>query len=364
MYIKDIHLVNFRNYKDQYIELCKNVNVFFGDNAQGKTNIIECLYLCSIGKSYRTTSDKELINWESEDAYVEVRVVRKPIDKRIQMKIFKQGNKGVNINSIKVSKLSELIGVLNVTIFSPEDLKIIKESPSFRRKFLDIEISKINRKYFYHLTQYKKVLSERNAVLKKIKNIDLLDVYDLQLSKIGAYIINKRLEYIEMLNDKGQKIHNEITDNKENIKFSYFSDVKASDNDTENIRKELYSLLEKSRDKDIQYKNTSIGPHRDDFIVQINGINARIYGSQGQQRTAVLTLKFASLKIIKEVTEEYPVLLLDDVLSELDVTRQKYILNSIHDVQTIITCTGINSIQKYVNIKNCYIFNVCNGKIV
>ncbi|SHJ84729.1 DNA replication and repair protein RecF [Hathewaya proteolytica DSM 3090] len=364
MYIKDMNLINFRNYKNQYISLNKYVNVFVGDNAQGKTNIIEAIYMCSIGKSYRTSSDKELINWEAQEAYVDLKVIKHPIDKRIQLKIFKQGIKGVNINSIKVNKLSELIGVLNVIIFSPEDLKIIKESPSYRRRFLDIEISKIDGKYFYNLGQFKKVLSERNMVLKKIKDKELLDVYDTQLSEIGAYIVKKRIEYIDLINKMSQEIHGEITENREQIHFEYVTNIfKINENDENIIRDKMYKALVKNRVKDIEYRITSVGPHRDDFDIEINNVNTRVYGSQGQQRTAVLTLKFSSLKIIKSLTGEYPVLLLDDVLSELDVTRQKYILNSINDVQTIITCTGINSIREYVNLNNCAIFNVSSGNI-
>lgn len=363
MYIKDIHLVNFRNYENQYIKLCRGVNVFSGDNAQGKTNILEAIYFCSLGKSHRTNSDKELIKWACEEAYIDIRVDRKPLDKKIQLKIFKQGKKGVNINSIKITKLSDLIGILNIVIFSPEDLKIVKESPSYRRKFLDIELCKLSKKYFYNLSLYKKVLCERNAAMKNLKSLDILDVYDTQLSNTGAMIIQSRLEYIKRLNLKANEIHNEITFNKESIQFKYLTNIKNLDGDIENIKQELYNLLIKNRSRDLEHRNTSVGPHRDDFSIEINNIDTRIYGSQGQQRTSVLTLKFASLGIIKDITGEYPVLLLDDVLSELDINRQKYILKSIKDVQTVITCTGINSIEKYADLNNCSIFKVLNGVV-
>lgn len=359
MYIKDIQLVNFRNYENQYIKFCDGINVFVGDNAKGKTNILEAIYYCSLGKSHRTNSDKDLIKWGCEEAYINVYVQKKPLDKKIELKIFKQGKKGVNINSIRITKLSNLMGVLNTVIFSPEDLKIVKDSPSYRRKFLDIELCKLSKRYFYHLSQYKKILGERNAAMKKIRDLSILDIYDIQLSNIGAKIIKSRLDYIEKLNKKGSTVHREITCDKENIKFQYITPIK----NTEDIQNELYVLLVKNRNKDIDHRNTSVGPHRDDFSIEINGVDTRIYGSQGQQRTSVLTIKFASLYIIKELTGEFPVLLLDDVLSELDINRQRYILSSLNEVQTIITCTGINEIEKYTNLERCRIFHVLEGMV-
>ncbi|WP_142413718.1 DNA replication/repair protein RecF [Hathewaya massiliensis] len=359
MYIRDIHLVNFRNYENQYINPCKRVNVFVGDNAQGKTNVIESIYYCSVGKSHRTNKDKDLISWGREESYISIYIEKERLDKKIELKIFKQGKKGVNINSVKIGKLSEFVGILNAVIFSPEDLKVIKDSPSFRRRFLDIELCKLSKKYFFYLSQYKKVLNERNATMKKIKDLELLNVFDIQLSKIGAEIIKHRLKYIDKLNIRGNVIHSEITSNKENICFKYLTSVKES----KDIEEELYSLLVKNRQKDIEYKNTSIGPHRDDFSIEINGVDTRVYGSQGQQRTSILTIKFASLEIIKELTGEYPVLLLDDVLSELDENRQRYILKSLSNVQTFITCTGINEVEKYIDSSNCKIFDVTEGSV-
>ncbi|MCH3965482.1 MAG: DNA replication/repair protein RecF [Clostridium sp.] len=360
MYIKYLQLINFRNYRELNIELNQNMNIFIGDNAQGKTNILESIYYFSIGKSFRTNKDKELINWNGKEAYIKSYIVRNGLNKKIEIKIFKEGKKGININSIKVNKLSDLMGIFNVVMFSPEDLKIVKESPVFRRKFLDMELCKLSRKYYFNLIQYNKVLNERNALLKKLNYNDksILDIYDEQLSKYGEVIIAFRNKYISELNQKGKIIHFDITSGIEKIEFKYMTSVI----DLSHIRKNLLCDLVKNRENDIEKRNTSSGPHRDDFNISINGVDVRNYGSQGQQRTSVLTIKFASLEIIKDKTGEYPVLLLDDVLSELDKSRQKYILSSIKKFQTFITCTGINDIKNYIKKEN-QLFKVRNGGI-
>ncbi|MFL0197909.1 DNA replication/repair protein RecF [Clostridium sp. WILCCON 0269] len=361
MYIKYLKLINFRNYKELDIEFDKNINIFIGDNAQGKTNILESMYYCSIGKSPRTNKDKELINWDNKEAYIKVHILKKSLNKKIEIKIFKEGKKGININSIKISKLSELMGVFNVVMFSPEDLKIVKESPAFRRKFLDIELCKFSKRYYYSLVQYNKVLSQRNALLRnwnKSNNVDILQIYDKQLSQYGSIIIILRNKYIKKLNGKGKVIHSDITSGVENIEFKYMTCLTNFDRIEDNMLK----VLELNRKQDIYKGNTLYGPHRDDFIVNINGINVRNFGSQGQQRTSILTIKFASLEIIKEITGEYPVLLLDDVLSELDKNRQKYILNSINKIQTFITCTGVDDIRKNI-VGEAQLFVVKKGKV-
>lgn len=360
MYIKYLNLLNFRNYDELSIELNKNINIIIGDNAQGKTNILESIYYCSIGKSHRTNKDKELIQWNKEQAYIRAYVSKERIDKKIEIKLLKEGKKAININTIKINKISELMGNLNVVMFSPEDLKIIKDSPSFRRKFLDIELCKINSNYYYNLVQYNKVLEERNALIKRYydSNSKIIDVYDEQLSNYGSYIIKCREDYIDKLNQKGKIIHNDITSNTENINFKYITSIK----NTKDAKEEIKNLLLKNRKNDFERRITSIGPHRDDIYIDINGIDVRCYGSQGQQRTSILTIKFASVEIIKELIGEYPVLLLDDVLSELDEKRQKYILSSIINIQTVITGTGIQNIMKYIS-GNTKVFNIVSGKI-
>lgn len=357
MYIKSLQLLNYRNYKNLAIELGKNVNVFMGDNAQGKTNVLEAIYYCAFAKSHRTNKDKELINIEEDRAFVRLEVAKNRLDKRIDINILKDGKKAISINSIKVSKISELVGTFNVVMFSPEDLRIVKESPGVRRKFIDMEICQLNSKYYYNLVQYNKVLSERNIILKN-RNIDdsMLDVYDIQLAQYGKLIIKSRLDYIEKLNFYSDTIHKEITSGKEFIEFKYISTVKNLDM----IEESLLEQLKSSRRRDIEKRITSVGPHRDDFSILINGMDAKIFGSQGQQRTVVLSIKFSSLRIIKELTGEYPVLLLDDVLSELDFNRKGYVLRSIKEIQSIITCTGIEDLTTYLD-ENSRVFKVKDG---
>ena len=360
MFIKRLQMLNYRNYNVLDINLGPHVNVFMGDNAQGKTNILEGIYYCAFARSHRTSKDRELINWNADNALLSVMVGRERLDKRIDISILKDGKKAIQINKIKIKKIGELFGNFNVVMFSPEDLKIIKDSPGVRRKFIDMELCQLNPKYYYNLVQYNKVLNERNSILRN-KNInkDILDVYDMQLVEFGYNIIIDRLEYIKKLNKYSTKIHSDITSGKEKIEFKYISTIK----DLENIKENFYSLLEKNRSRDCERGITSIGPHRDDFTVLINDIDTKSYGSQGQQRTAVLTIKFSSLKIIKELTGEHPVLLLDDVLSELDFSRKRYILSTIGDIQTIITCTGIEDLYEYLDDKS-KVFKVKDGEIL
>lgn len=359
MYIKSLQLINYRNYEQFQIALGQHVNVFMGDNAQGKTNILEAMYYCGFAKSHRTTKDKDLISWDKEKAFVSLSIGKERLDKKIDITILKDGKKAIKINSIKINKIGELVGTFNVVMFSPEDLRIVKESPGFRRKFLDMELCQLNKKYYYNLVQYNKVLAERNTIIKN-KNLDLsmLDVYDSQLSQFGEYIIKARLKYIDKLNEHGKKVHEDITSGKEQIEFKYISTVKNLDS----IGNSMMSLLEQNRKRDVEKRITSIGPHRDDFNIFINSIDAKSFGSQGQQRTAVLTMKFASLRIIKDLTGEYPVLLLDDVLSELDFNRKRYILSSIQNIQTVITCTGIEDLTNYLD-DNSKVFKVREGFI-
>ena len=359
MYIKSLQLLNYRNYKNLAIELGQNVNVFMGDNAQGKTNVLEAIYYCAFAKSHRTNKDKELISVNEDRSFIRLEVAKNRLDKRIDINILKDGKKAISINSIKVSKISELVGTFNVVMFSPEDLRIVKESPGVRRKFIDMELCQLNSKYYYNLVQYNKVLVERNTILKQ-RNVDesMLDVYDMQLAQYGEFIINSRLNYMEKLNLYSENIHRDITSGKEEIEFKYMSTVK----NLENIEQSLIEQLKSYRRRDIEKRTTSVGPHRDDFTILLNNMDSKIYGSQGQQRTAVLTIKFASLRIIKELTGEFPVLLLDDVLSELDFNRKAYVLRSIQEIQSIITCTGIEDLTNYLDEKS-KVFKVKDGII-
>lgn len=360
MFIKNIMLINYRNYENLQIELSKNVNVFIGDNAQGKTNVLESIYYGAFAKSHRTSKDKELINWKSDKAYISLLVGKERLDKKIDINILRDGKKAIKVNSIKVNKIGELFGTFNVVMFSPEDLKVIKEAPSLRRRLLDMELSQINKKYYFNLVQYNKILNERNMLLKNRDfNSDVLEIYDIQLVDCADYIVSERLKYIEKINFYGNKIHNEITAGKEEIKFKYNPTVNNISDFKNSFLKKLKDNIFRDREKGL----TSIGPHRDDFNVFINDIDTKIFGSQGQQRTAILTMKFSSLKVIKEITGEYPVLLLDDVLSELDINRKKYVLSTLSGIQTIITCTGIEDLKNYLD-SNARIFNVSNGQIL
>lgn len=357
MYVKKLKLINYRNYENLEIDLGKHVNVFMGDNAQGKTNILEAIYYCGFAKSHRTSKDKELINWNGDISFISVSVAKDRLDKKIDINILKDGKKVIRVNSIKINKIGELFGTFNVVMFSPEDLKIIKDSPGVRRRFIDMELCQLDSKYYYNLVQYNKVMNERNIVLKnKNLDLDMLDIYDMQLANFGSYIIEKRLLYLKSLNKYSEDIHKEITSGKEIIEFKYNSTIK----NLNNIQDEFYETLIKNRKRDVDKGITSHGPHRDDFSVYINNVDTKSFGSQGQQRTAVLTMKFASLRIIKEITGEYPVLLLDDVLSELDFNRKRYILKSINDIQTIITCTGIEDLSDYLD-KDSKLFKVKEG---
>ena len=357
MYIKNLELNYFRNYENLNIEPVQGVNILTGDNAQGKTNILEAVFFCAYGRSHRTSRDKEMQMFDAPFTTVAVDVKREKNDKKIVLRFNREGRKFIEINGRKITRIPDLLGNLYVIMFSPEDLKIVKESPGIRRRFLDMEISALDKVYYHDLVHYNKVIQERNTLLK-MRSVDytVLDVYDEKAAQLGAKIIKQRIAYMNNLNEKAQPIHLEITAGKEEIKYVYECGIPLGDNIEMSLRK---SLLE-SRRRDLERGSTSVGPHRDDFSILINGSDARIFGSQGQQRTVILTLKFASLEIIKDLTGEYPVLLLDDVLSELDLSRQNFILSSIDGIQTIISMTGYENIEKRL-IEGARIFHIKQG---
>lgn len=353
MKIRNISLMNYRNYEQLNIELGKDVNVFQGENAQGKTNILESIYFAALGRSHRTNKQRDLIKWDEKAASVKIYIEKDRLDKTIMMNLLSDGRKSISVNKVKLTKIGDLLGILNVVMFSPEDLKIVKESPGVRRRFLDMEISQLDKKYYNSLVTYNKVLAERNALLKS-RRVDknVLDIYDIRLSHEADYIVRQRLNYIKLLNSYGQPIHHDISSQKEKIEFNYEC--------TYSLEKSLKEELFLRREMDIERGTTSRGIHRDDFSIKINGMDAKDFGSQGQQRTTVLTLKFASLDVIHKIKGEYPVLLLDDVLSELDLSRKKFILKSIENIQTVITSTGVENIEEYLT-GNYKLFNVKNG---
>lgn len=353
MWINKIKINNFRNYKKQEIELDKNINVFFGENAQGKTNIIEAIFLCSMGKSFRTQKDKELINLNSDNSIVEVEYIKS--DRNGKVKIELNNKKNVFLNSVKLKKLSELLGNINTVIFTPEDINILKGGPQNRRKFLDIMISQLRPNYIYILNLYLKTLEQRNKYLRQIreenKNEDLIEIWDEKLSDYAVKIYEYRNEFINKIKNKIKKIHSEITENKEEIELEYISDCKN--------KNDYLNILKNRRKLDIIKGFTTRGIHRDDFVIYINKKQINIYGSQGQHRTVVLSLKLSELNIIYDEIGEYPILLLDDFMSELDTKRRKCFLENINNTQVIITCT------EKINIENLkYLeYNVIDGNV-
>lgn len=357
MYIENLELKNFRNYENLNIEPVKGVNILTGDNAQGKTNILEAVFFCAYGRSHRTSRDREMQMFDAPFTTVSVDVVREQNDKKIVLRFNGEGRKFIEINGRKITRIPDLLGNLYVIMFSPEDLKIVKETPGIRRRFLDMEISALDKIYYHDLVSYNKVIQERNNLLK-MRSVDrtVLDVYDAKAAQYGARIIRQRMDYMKKLNDKARSIHLEITGGKEEIEYAYRCGIPL----TENLEESLVQALTENRRHDLERGTTSVGPHRDDFVILINGADARIFGSQGQQRTVILTLKFASLGIIRDLTGEYPVLLLDDVLSELDLSRQNFILSSIDGIQTIISMTGYENIEKRL-IEGARVFHIRQG---
>lgn len=353
MYIKKIILNNFRNYKKQEIELNKNINIFYGDNAQGKTNIIEAIYLSSIGKSFRTKRDIELVNIENTENNAIIEIEYEKIDRNGKIKLEINDKKNIYLNGIKIKKLSEILGNINIVLFSPDDINIFKGGPSKRRKFLDIMISQLRPAYIYNLNLYLKTLEQRNNYLKLIKyenkSVDLLDIWDEKLAEYAEKVYMYRKEFIEKIKEKILEIHKKITQDNEKIKIEYISECEE---------KEKYlKILKLNREKDISRGYTEKGIHKDDFIVYLNEKPLSIYGSQGQHRTVLLSFKISELNIIKDEIGEFPILLLDDFMSELDNKRRDSFLKNIKNIQVILTCT-----EKSKN-NNEKIFKVENGEV-
>lgn len=348
---------NFRNYEDLSISFDQGTNILYGDNAQGKTNVLEAVYLCGTTKSHRGSKDREMIRFDQEESHIRMRVNKDGVSHKIDMHLKKNKAKGIAIDGIAIRRAAELFGIVNLVAFSPEDLNIIKNGPSERRRFMDLELCQLNKVYLQELASYNKILNQRNKLLKDIAFHpgleDTLDVWDMQLVSYGKKIIALRKEFLEELGEIIKTIHSSLTGEKEEIQLLYEPDV---------CEEELEERLRLAREKDLRFHITSIGPHRDDFCVKINGIDIRKYGSQGQQRTAALSLKLSEIYLVEKVTKDHPVLLLDDVLSELDSSRQRYLLQSIHNIQTIITCTGLDElIENKFSIDQ--VFRVIEGKI-
>lgn len=337
MYIESLQLKNFRNYQSLDLRFDQGTNILYGDNAQGKTNILEAVYMCGTTKSHRGNKDKEVIRFQEEEAHICMKLTKKGLPYKLDMHLKKNRPKGVAINGIPIHKASDLFGVVNLVFFSPEDLNLIKNGPSERRKFLDLELSQLDKIYLSDLTHFQKTLDQRNKLLKDIVFkpglAETIDVWDQQLLIYGRRIISKRKEFIRQLNEIIQDIHQNLTGGDEKMELKYDANVWEDDYE---------ETLASSRERDLKLSTTSTGPHRDDLCVKINGFDIRKYGSQGQKRTAALSLKLSEIYMVKKIIRDEPVLLLDDVLSELDHNRQNYLLNSINQIQTLITCTGLD----------------------
>lgn len=354
MYIEKIRLQNFRNYENLEIDLNKNINIIYGENAQGKTNIIESIFLCAFGKSFRTSKEKEMIKFNEEKSLIEAFYQKKDRDGKIKIEL---GNKKqISLNGIKIKKLSELLGNINIVIFTPEDINILRDGPVKRRRFLDMMIGQLRPNYVYNLNMYTKTIEQRNNYLRQIKEEnkpeEMLEIWDEKLAEYGEKVYIYRKEFIEKIYNKINEIHGNITDNKETLKIEFISNC---DN------KEKYlKLLKERRKLDIIKGFTTKGIHRDDFVIYINGKEVNIYGSQGQNRTVVLSLKIAELNVIYEEIGEYPILLLDDFMSELDEVRRKNFLNNIKNTQVILTCTEKIDLPEI----EYNLYNIRKGEIV
>ncbi len=362
MIIKSLELADFRNYDNLKIDFSSGTNILYGDNAQGKTNILEAIYLSATTKSHKSAKDSEIIRFNNDEAHIRTLIEKDGIDTKIDMHLRKKGSKGIAIDQTRINKAADLLGILNVCFFSPEDLSIIKNGPAERRRFIDMELCQLDKFYIYNLNNYNKIINQRNKLLKNLsfnpELKDTLNIWDNQIISYGSKIIERREQFISQINSIINDIHKGLSGEREDLKIQYMPCVNIEDFEKE---------LNMSREKDIRLKMTTVGPHRDDISFIINdkqgrSIDIRKFGSQGQQRTAALSLKLTEIEIVKKITNDTPVLLLDDVLSELDSKRQNYLLNNIKNIQTIVTCTGLD---EFVNnrFEINKIFKVTEGSI-
>ena len=358
MIVESLSLKNYRNYENLNLNFSDGTNIFYGNNAQGKTNILEAVYMSGTTKSHRTSKDLELIRFTEEESHISTMVIKNGISHKIDIHLKNSKSKGVAIDGIPIKKASELFGMINFVFFSPEDLNIIKNGPSEKRRFMDIELCQLNKIYLSDLANYNKIINQRNKLLKDMFSrsdlADTLDIWDSQLCEYGYRIIEMREAFVERLNEIIFDIHHSLSGGKENLKIVYLKNCEKED---------LMEQLKLNREKDLKLKTTSVGPHRDDLGFYFDGMDVRKYGSQGQQRCAALSLKLSEIELVKSTTGDTPILLLDDVLSELDKNRQNYLLNHIHDIQAMITCTGLD---EFVNCRFSIdkIFKVTDGTVV
>ncbi len=367
MIVNKLIIKNYRNFKYAEAQLNDSLNIFIGDNGQGKTNLMESIYIASIGRTFRLNSENELINFFENKSSVEIHLIKNNYNIKIEILLEKNKKKLVFINGVKLDKTSEMIGVLNNVIFTPDDMKIIKGSPVERRKFVNIDISQIKPKYKYLLNKYKKVTTERNLILKnyytKYENKDIINIWNDYLVNIGTEISIYRNEYIKKLKNYATDIYSNISGNKEKFDIIYYSNIGSIDTDKDEIKKIFHEKINSNFNNEVLRGTSLYGPHKDDVIIKINDKECKYFGSQGQQRSAILALKLAEIEIIKEEVGEYPILLLDDVLSELDNKRKSFLIEHIKGIQTIITSTDDHDLNNLTKNFNKKVFYINEGKI-
>lgn len=361
MKVTEISVCNLRNLTEQTVKPYGKLNIFTGDNAQGKTNLVESVYLCCLGKSPRADKDKDLICWDKDVAYVKVKYNCRFGDGEISVSLRSDAKKQVSVNSVPIARMGELMGYLNCIYFSPNEIKIVSQSPAERRRFLDIDLCQTDKNYFYSLSRHNKSLVQRNNLLKQARNLDeiqdMLFVWNKQLAEEGAKVVLKRKKFCEKLKIHANNCHTTLSDGKENLTIDYVTQIDGDDYET--LYDNYLELLNNSTEKDFQLRHTSIGCQRDDVALKINGVDVRSFGSQGQQRTTALALKLAELNIMKEIIGERPILILDDVLSELDADRQKRLLNFDDDLQILLTTA--TEIDRDLIQTQCKRFSIKNG---
>ncbi|WP_181350769.1 DNA replication/repair protein RecF [Thalassobacillus sp. CUG 92003] len=368
MHISELSLRSFRNYNDLSLTFDDQINVIIGDNAQGKTNLMEAIYLLAFSRSHRTPRDKELIQWDKEYAKIKGSIIKRNRRFPLEIIISNKGKKA-KLNHIEQKRLSDYIGAMNVVMFAPEDLNLVKGSPQVRRRFIDMEIGQVQPAYVYHLAQYQKVLKQRNSLLKDLQrkpeaDRTMLAVLTDQLIEHGALIVERRFRFLQLLRKWAAPIHEGISRQLEALEITYDASVKVSeDMDLETIVPIYQEKFTDIETKEVERGTTLAGPHRDDLMFFVNGKDVQTYGSQGQQRTTALSLKLAEIELIKSEVGEYPILLLDDVLSELDDFRRSHLLHTIQGkVQTFVSTTSVEGIEHEV-IDQAGIFRVDNGTI-
>ena len=360
MRIERLRLRSFRNYEEADVRPAPGVTVLYGENAQGKTNLMEAVHLCCVGRSHRTSRDRELVRWGESEAYVQADVRRRDGVHQVGVALYpnEQKKKKITLNGDPIKRIGELMGQVNAVLFSPEDLRLVKDGPDGRRRFLDMEISQLRPAYFYALQRYARALNQRNGLLHELQLhrgdalFSTLEEWDAMLAQSGAVVLRKRAQYLAQLEEKAEEIHDALSGGREKLKLRYA----GCDADEEG----LVRLLRAAREEDCRRGFTSVGPHRDDYKIIINGKDARAFASQGQQRTAALSLKLAEIEVMREETNEAPVLLLDDVMSELDVSRRRMLLTRIGGVQTMITCTHLDDLGGAEYEKA---ISICEGKL-